>query len=128
PTAIRASIHVREKMQALRDDVLKQIKSILNEEQLKKFEEATRPQPGAGGGGGGARLGALIQRLSEGMKDLDLTDDQKPKVQAALADARKKFQELAPQLQGGQPTPELREKFRGILEGLRDDLSGVLNE
>ena len=119
---------MREKIQALREDVLKQIKSILNEEQFKKLEEAMRPQPGPGAGGGGARLGALIQRLADGMKDLNLSDDQKPKVQAALADARKKFQELAPQLQGGQPTPELREKFRGILEGLRDELSGVLNE
>ena len=118
---------MRDKMQALRDDVLKQIKSMLNEEQLKKFEEAIRPQPG-GGGGGGARLGAMIQRLSEGMKDLNLSDDQKTKVQSALADARKKFQELAPQLQGGQPTPELRDKIRGVLEGLRDDLSGVLND
>jgi hypothetical protein len=115
---------MREKMQALREDVLKQMKSILTEEQLKKFEQAMQQQPGPGGGG---RPGAMLQRLAEGMKDLNLTDDQKPKVQSALADARKKFQELAPQLQGG-PTPELRDKLRGVLEGLRDDLSGVLND
>src|SRR5438270_842584 len=67
---------MREKMQALREDVLKQMKSILSEEQFKKFQEAMQ-QPPQGGAGGGGRLGAMIQRLSEGMKDLNLTDDQK---------------------------------------------------
>jgi Spy/CpxP family protein refolding chaperone len=117
------SPETREKITALREDGLNQIKAILTEEQFAKFQEAIRQAP-AGAPGAGGRLGQLVQRFQEALKDLNLTEEQKPKVQAAFADARKKLAELAPQ--PGQPTPETREKFRAAMEELRSKLTEVL--
>jgi Spy/CpxP family protein refolding chaperone len=119
---IRAAGPDREKIMALREDGLKQMKAILTEEQFTKFEEAMR-QPPAGAGG---RVGAMVQRFQDAIKDLNLTQDQEPKVQGALADARKKFAALAPSVQGGQPSPDVREKFRTAMEDLRTELMGIL--
>jgi Spy/CpxP family protein refolding chaperone len=115
---------MREKVMALREDGLKQIKAILNEEQFKKFEEIMRQAPGGEAAGG--RLAALIGRFQDALKDLNLTEEQKPKVQAAFADTRKKLAELAPTLQGGQASPEIREKFRAAMDELRTQLTDVL--
>jgi Spy/CpxP family protein refolding chaperone len=117
------SPETREKITALREDGLKQIKAILTEEQFKNFEAAMLKAP-AGGPGAGARLAGLVQRFQDALKDLNLTEEQKPKVQAVFANARKKFAELAPQ--GGQPTPETREKFRAAMEELRTQLTDIL--
>lgn len=125
--ALRAagpSPETREKITALREDGLNQVKAILTEEQFAKFQEAIRQAPAAAGPGAGGRLGQLIQRFQGALKDLNLTEEQKPKVQAAFADARKKLAELAPQ--PGQPTPETREKFRAAMEELRSQLTQVL--
>jgi Spy/CpxP family protein refolding chaperone len=87
-----------------------------------------RPAGGAGGGFAGGRLGGGIQRFQAAMADLNLTDDQKPKVDAALADAKKAFADVAPQLQqGGPPSPEAREKIRTAMEDLRNKLMAILN-
>jgi Spy/CpxP family protein refolding chaperone len=115
---------MREKVMALREDGLKQIKAILTEEQFKKFEEAMRQAPGGGAAGG--RLAALIEHFQDALKDLNLTEEQKPKVQAAFANTRKKLAELAPTLQGGQASPEIREKFRAVMDELRTQLTDVL--
>ncbi|MDB5323413.1 MAG: hypothetical protein JWN40_5044 [Phycisphaerales bacterium] len=123
---IRAAGPDREKIMALREDGLKQMKAILTEEQFTKFEEAMRQPPAGAGGPAGGRVGALVQRFQDATKDLNLTEDQKPKVQAALADARKKFAALAPSVQGGQPSPDVREKFRTAMEDLRTELMTVL--
>jgi Spy/CpxP family protein refolding chaperone len=98
---------------------------VKSEEQFTKFEEAMR-QPPAGGGAAGGRLAAMLQRFQDAIKDLSLTDDQKPKVQAALAETRKKFTALAPARQAGPPSPEVREKFRTAMEDLRTELMGIL--
>ena len=119
------SPETREKITALREEGLSQIKAILTEEQFAKFQETIR-QAGPGGPGAGGRVGQLVQRFQDALKDLNLTEEQKPKVQALFADARKKLADLAPTVQGGQPTPETREKFRAALEELRTQLTDIL--
>lgn len=104
---------MREKIMALREDMIKQMKGILTEEQFKTFQGKMQPPGGAAGGG---RASALVGRLEEAVKSLDLTDEQKPKVEKALADARKKFAELGRSVQGGQASPDAREKFRAVME------------
>jgi Spy/CpxP family protein refolding chaperone len=122
--AAGAGPEMREKLMALREDGMKQIKAILTEEQFTRFQEAIRQAPAGGPAGG--RIGAMVQRFQDAIKDLNLTEDQKPKVDAALADARKKLAALAPSVQGGQPNPDVREKFRTAMEDLRTELMGVL--
>jgi Spy/CpxP family protein refolding chaperone len=116
---------MREKLMAIREDLQKQIKEILTAEQYTKFEDAMR-QGGPGGGAAGGRVGGALQRLQEVVAELTLTDEQKTTAKAALDGARKKLQELVPQLQGGQPGPEVREKLRGLFEELRTELGKVL--
>jgi Spy/CpxP family protein refolding chaperone len=122
--AAGAGPEMREKLMALREDGMKQIKAILTEEQFTRFQEAIRQAPTGGPAGG--RIGAMVQRFQDALKNLNLTEEQKPKVDAALADARKKLAALAPAVQGGQPNPEVREKFRTAMEDLRTELMGVL--
>jgi Spy/CpxP family protein refolding chaperone len=115
---------MREKIMALREDMIKQMKAILTEAQFKGFQEKMQQSPGGGAGGG--RIGAAVGRFEQAVKSLDLTDDQKPKVEKALADARKKFAELGRSVQGGQAAPDTREKFRSAMEDLRTELMAVL--
>jgi Spy/CpxP family protein refolding chaperone len=125
--AAGAGPEMREKVMALRDEGLKQMKAILTEEQFTKFQEAMQQAPAGGAGGAaGGRVAGMVQRFQDAIKDLNLTEDQKPKVEAALADARKKFAALAPARQAGPPSPEVREKFRTAMEELRTELMGVL--
>lgn len=118
------SPETREKLMTLREDAVKQLKEILTEEQFTKFQTAM--QQGPAGGAAGGRLAGFVQRFQDAIKDLDLSAEQKTKVETAMTDARKKFAELAPQLQGGQPTPELREKVRSAMDDLRTQLMDIL--
>jgi Spy/CpxP family protein refolding chaperone len=117
--------NVREKLVALRDETVHTIKSILSEEQYKKFEQAlsrAAPPPA------GTRIGALIQRFQDGVKKLELTDEQKTKLESVLADARKTLDdELRPLLRPDQPpSAELREKIRALTEDLRAKVQELL--
>lgn len=114
----------REKLMALRDEGQEKIKAILSEEQFRKFTEAMQQQGGLGGAGAG-RPGAMLQNLQQAMSQLDLTEDQKTKLQAMRQDVQKKLEELRPQLQNG-PTPELREKMRGIFEEMQTQMKEIL--
>ncbi|HEY7118291.1 MAG TPA: hypothetical protein VH475_17010 [Tepidisphaeraceae bacterium] len=118
----------RQKVVALRADALKQLRSILTDEQRAKFQEAIRQPPqGAGGAAAaGPRIQAVLQNVQAKLAELNLTDDQKVKVRSAFEETRRKFQELRPQLQGGPPSPELREKIRTTLEDFRKQLDDIL--
>ena len=121
-----AGPELREKAMAIRDDVQKQMKEILTAEQYPKFEDAMRQAGPGGGRAAGGRVGGVLQRLQETIAELNLTDEQKETVKAAVDGARTKLQKIVPQLQGGQPGPEVREKLRGLFEELRTELGKVL--
>jgi len=114
----------REKSIALREDTIKQIKAILTPEQLKKLEALLAQQPAGGRGAGGPT--ALVQLLQTAVKDLDLNEEQKTKMNATFADAQKKFEEVRAELTSGKATPETREKLRTIFDSLRGDIEKVL--
>jgi Spy/CpxP family protein refolding chaperone len=72
------------------------------------------------------RLARPLQRFQQALKSLDLTEDQKPKVEKALTEARKKLAKLAPNARPAKPSPELREEFRAVMEDLRSQLAEIL--
>jgi Spy/CpxP family protein refolding chaperone len=75
---------------------------------------------------GGNRRGDFMQRMAE---QLELTDDQKPKVNAILQDAMTKQRELFQQMRDGSlPREEARGKMQEIREATMSKLSEVLTE
>lgn len=122
-----AVTELREKMQAMRQDLIKQMREILSEEQFAKFQENVRQPQNAQAGiaGAGERLAANLKRLQDGTKQVGLSDEQQAKLDAAFDTATKKFKELGPKLQGG-PTPELREELGAVYEELRTQMQAIL--
>lgn len=119
---------LREKMQAMRQDLIKQMGEIFTEEQFAKFQENIKKQPqNAQGGIAGAveRLAANLQRLQDGTKQVGLSDEQKAKLDGAFDSAKEKFKELGPKLQGG-PTPELRAELGAVYQELRTQMQTIL--
>ena len=93
---------------------------------VKAADKASDDARGNRRGPAAGRLAQPMQRLQQALKTLDLTDDQKPKVEQALTKARKKLAELAPKARPAKPSPELREKFRAVMEDLRSQLTDIL--
>jgi Spy/CpxP family protein refolding chaperone len=109
----------------------KDMNGALNEEQratLKKKMAERRPQggqrPGTEGPGPTTRPGPLGQRLRENLEKLDLTDDQKKKVEAVLADAKKQGEELREGLMSGDE--QAREQFGAIMMDVRRQIGEIL--
>jgi hypothetical protein len=113
---------------------------------LRAESPSTRPAPqdkqdrremrreGRGGEGleGGQRRmgpppGQLIDTFRNLAKDLNLSDDQKTKVEAALKTAGEEWKSLQGDLESMDPK-ERREKVRGLLEKLRTDVEASLSE
>jgi hypothetical protein len=118
--------------QALHEEALKQLKTILTEDQFKQFEQ-TQPRPGFAGprdgdprrpGPAGGPAGAL-ERVRDALARLDLTEDQKAKLKPHLEEFQKNMQELRTKIQDGAG-PELREKFREHFQALRTNLQTIL--
>jgi len=115
---------LREAMQGLLEDV----KAVLNEEQLKKFEQLQAERGGPGGMGMG-RMG-MGGRMGQGgagldiprqlMDDLQLTDQQKEKLRGlmqAYAEEQRQLLEKYKGLVKEMLTPEQQEKFeKGLAE------------
>ena len=110
---------MREASQAF----IEEVKGVLNEEQLKKFNEmvAQGGQGGPGGPGGrmgGGRMGMGAQGLPgtdpRAMAELELTDEQKDKIKGLLQRFMEEQKELAEKYQGlfkATLTPEQLEKY-----------------
>lgn len=113
----------REKLQALREEGARRMKEVLNEEQYRKFEQAMQSAAAAGGQAGG-QIAQMLRNVYEATRDLNLSDDQKQRVEDTFATARKKFEEL--RSQGGNAGADLREKVRQIMDDLRADLTQIL--
>jgi Spy/CpxP family protein refolding chaperone len=124
---------VATKTQALNEEALKQLKTILSDEQFQQFQQM-QPRPGDPAFGGGIRQdgrggpAVILERLRTALGQLELTDDQKTKLKPVLESFDKKMQELRAGAQGGggRGGPELREKFRTNLQELRAELQTIL--
>ncbi len=79
---------------------------------------ATAQEAGKEGGKKGKRGFSVEQRLERMTTQLNLTDEQKPKVKAVLEETSKKYQELAPEdrrTKGREIRQEETKKFKEIL-------------
>jgi peroxiredoxin len=111
---------------------------------LRAESPSTRPAPqdkqdrremrreGRGEGAeGGRRMGPppgqLIDTFRNLAKDLNLSEDQKTKVEAALKTAGEEWKSLQGDLESMDPK-DRRDKVRGLLEKLRTDVEASLNE
>src|SRR6266404_9721778 len=74
--------------------------------------------------GGGGRGPSVEQRMERMTEELKLTDEQKPKVKAALEDSQKKRQELFSD--SSVAREDRREKMRGIMENEDKKLKEIL--
>jgi Spy/CpxP family protein refolding chaperone len=126
-----------QKMAPMREatqNFLESVKGVLNEEQLKKFNELTAQAPGRGGFGGrmgvgqmggrfGRAQGALPGMDPRTMNQLELTDEQKDKVRGLLQRFAEEQQQLVEKYQGlfkEMLTPEQAEKFAQLQKEAND--------
>jgi len=88
---------------------------------------ASAPAEGgrAGGGGANARPMLMLERARSTLDALDLSADQKAKVQAALDDARQQLMSLRDQLQSMDRQQRV-EKVREVLSGARQKIEDAL--
>ncbi len=92
-------------------------------------DNVERPGRGAEARGGEARGGGpqmMIDHLKDAIKDLNLTDEQKPKVEEILKKASGEIEKLG-QEKGAEPRQRMQ-KFMEIRRGAIEDLKAVLNE
>jgi Spy/CpxP family protein refolding chaperone len=136
----------REKLQAALGDVREKFMSILTPEQKQQFAAqarngqrplaqeqpgemaTTRPAeakvPGKRAAAGGEP--PMLARLRENVEALDLTPDQKTKVDAIFKDAADKARELRKEAAGQENRGAMRDKVQELTQGLREKLAGVL--
>ncbi len=101
--------------------VLAAVVGTLSLQPLARAAESTAPaRPGAGGD----RLAALRERMQDTAKELDLTPEQKEKLQTILRDQMEKLRDLRQDTSLSQQ--EKREKFQAAREGITAEVKKVL--
>ena len=130
----------QEKMKALNDDFMAQLKGILNEEQFKKVSEAQqRPggrqggqggfggPGGPGGGGPGGQRGGF-NPLEQIAKELNLSAEQQTKFDAARQAQQEKMRGLFQKMQSGDLDREgMMAEGAKLREEMLKDWKGILN-
>ena len=112
----------QERAPALRKtmaDLREKVGAALTDEQKAKMAEAR------GGAAGAGRAGSPIAMLQGALDRAELTADQKEKVKPVMEEAKKKFDDLRSQIQGGDRAA-VREKYTSAMNDLRDKLKGIL--
>jgi Spy/CpxP family protein refolding chaperone len=86
------------------------------------------PKPGAGQGAPGGRRGAggFVERYHALVNKLDLTDDQKPKIESAFAEAKTAAEGVQKDAAGDRQAA--REKMKPIVEALTAKVESVLTD
>ena len=108
---------MRQLMQGLREKV----GAILTDEQKAKMQTARQ-----GAATGNVRIGAFVDNLQANIDKLELSSDQKEKVNPVVAEIRKSFDELRGQFKDGSDREKLREKFTAFTTESTDKLKAVL--
>lgn len=123
-----------ERQEKLRDFMTKlreQVLPVLSDEQKQQFQELIREvRQGAanagaavGAAGGGMRQ-RMTARLEELIDKLDLTQEQKDKYQAILAETREKMAKAREEAQGDLQA--MRERGQAVFRETREKLEGIL--
>ncbi len=128
----------RERLMAFGKQLREKVGAVLTAEQKtalrEKFEARHGGEQGKGHGKGGhgpatrptsrPTPGMVENRLKETLAKLDLTAEQKQKVDAILSDAKAQFEKLREER--GQGHEANREKFRQIMEDMRTKIHDTL--
>ena len=96
------------------------IAGVLSLQPLTRGADTNQPAPPAAGG----RLGAMRERMQETARELNLTDEQKEKLQAIIRGQGEKLRELRQDTSLSQP--EKAEKFKAIREDIIAEAKKVL--
>jgi|GEM_PF-3591041 len=121
---------MREQMAPLREAAqgfIEEVKGVLNEEQLKKFNELMAQRGGAGAMGRGARMGrGAMQALIDLLGQLGLTNEQQQKIDVMRANFEKKIAAEAEARRGQQGArrmlrqmPPTREQMQTFIEEVK---------
>jgi hypothetical protein len=116
-----------ERMRERFTDVREQVAAVLNDEQKKAFREkieAYRRELAGAAPGQNLRPGQLVDRLRENLAKLDLTPEQKTKVDAAIEDVRGTMKELREAVQAGDEMA--REKLGVAIQDARTEITAIL--
>lgn len=115
---------IRETIQPVREELM----AVLDETQRQKLRELTQAREGRSNRAGGP---AMFQRMKDAVAKLDLTDEQKKKLEPLLAETEKQFTAIraeAAQAQGGAGGGEIRAKYRELMQTYRKGLNEILTE
>jgi Spy/CpxP family protein refolding chaperone/peroxiredoxin len=114
---------LQQKMQAMREGPAGTPHASATSMPAATTAPATPPEPAAAGGG----RGGLLPRFRDALAQLDLTDDQKKKVDTLLEDVTAQAKQLRQSVQSGSISrADVQEKRIGMLQDLREKLSGIL--
>jgi len=112
-------------MQKITTDLRTSVLAVLTDDQKKELE-AKMPQRGGFGGRGGAGGGGMLTYMKQNLEQLGLSDEQKPKVEAAFKDAQEKLDAVMKEAQAGGDRAAIREKMTPITADLQKKLEEIL--
>jgi peroxiredoxin len=105
---------VGQRMREMRDE----ISGVLTEEQKQQFEQRLAQMRD--------RMGNALERLTQVLEEVKITDEQRAKIHTVMDETRKRLQELRSQAQGGGQ--QARGKFREVMEDARTKINEILTE
>jgi hypothetical protein len=115
---------LRQKIQTMREDLFREIKEILTEEQFTKFQKNVRQ--GQNGQRANGQLVPILQRLRDGTEHLEITEEQQRKVDVAFLSANEKLAPIFVKLRSGGGTPELHDEYLAVSGELKIKLQSAL--
>jgi Spy/CpxP family protein refolding chaperone len=115
----------RQRIQQFLENLHDKFKEVLTSEQVQTFEQklqelrnemrAATTQPAGG---------MMMPRLRNALGQLELTPDQKQKVESVLQDTRQRMQDLRAEMQSDDS--QMREKIQSIMQDTRQQLRDIL--
>jgi peroxiredoxin len=124
----------RGRMMELSDALADKVRAVLTPEQVKTFDTqltqaalalaapAPSSQPSTAPSDS-PRLGVVLERLRDYLDQVQLSDEQKPKIEALFTQTRAKLRELQ---SGGGDLARLTQEAQGIVQQLRQEITATL--
>ena len=113
---------IRETVQPVREALM----AVLDETQRQKLRELTRSAREARGNRAGGP--AIFQRMKDALAKLNLTDEQKQKLEPLLAETEKQFTAIRAEAAQAPAGGEIRAKYRELMQTYRKGLNEILTE